>query len=83
MLARGYRRYTGKSETYPLLFGNPLDFVLPIKEVFRCILCYSLLRPDEVVIVNRITGEKKPVDVMIGLGKCSGRAVYDPKILKY
>ncbi len=42
-----------------------------------------VFRPDEVVIVNRITGEKKPVDVMIGLGKCSGRAVYDPKILKY
>ena len=42
-----------------------------------------LFRPDEVVIVNNVTGEKKPVDVMIGLGKCSGKAIYDPKILNY
>ncbi|MCM1133471.1 MAG: sigma-E processing peptidase SpoIIGA [Ruminococcus flavefaciens] len=38
--------------------------------------------PDETVIVNTLTGEKKPVDAVIGLGENNGRAIFNPKILK-
>lgn len=41
-----------------------------------------VFRPDEVVVVNTATGEKKPVDVMIGLGETGGKAIYNPKIMK-
>lgn len=42
-----------------------------------------VFRPDEVVVVNSATGEHKPVDVMIGLGETGGKAIYNPKIMKY
>lgn len=42
-----------------------------------------VFRPDEVVIVNTATGEKKPVDVMIGIGETGGKAIYNPKIIKH
>lgn len=42
-----------------------------------------VFRPDEVVVVNTATGEKKPVDVMIGLGETGGKAIYNPKIIKF
>lgn len=38
--------------------------------------------PDETVIVNTLTGEKKPVDAVIGLGENNGKAIFNPKILK-
>ena len=41
-----------------------------------------IFRPDEVIIVNDTNGEKKPVDVMVGLGKSSGKAIFHPDILK-
>ena len=41
-----------------------------------------VFRPDEVIVVNTATGEKKPVDVMIGLGETGGKAIYNPKIMK-
>lgn len=41
-----------------------------------------VFRPDEVMIINTVTGEKKPVDVMVGIGESSGKAIYNPKILK-
>lgn len=42
-----------------------------------------VFKPDEVVAVNNATGEKKNVDVMIGLGTTNGKAIYNPKIIKY
>ena len=42
-----------------------------------------IFHPDEVIIINDITGERKPVDVMIGIGKTEGMAIYNPKIIKY
>lgn len=39
-------------------------------------------RPDEVIISDSISGEKKLVNVMIGLGKSSGKAIFNPDILK-
>ncbi len=42
-----------------------------------------VFRPDEVIVVNTETGERKPVDVMIGLGDTGGKAIYNPKIMKY
>ncbi len=41
-----------------------------------------VFRPDEVLIVNSLSGDRKAVDVMIGLGKDSGRAIFNPKLLK-
>ncbi len=41
-----------------------------------------VFRPDEVVITNGVSGEKKIVNVMIGLGKSSGKAIFNPNILK-
>ncbi len=38
--------------------------------------------PDETVIVNTLTGEKKSVDAVIGLGENNGKAIFNPKILK-
>ena len=42
-----------------------------------------VFRPDEVIVVNTVTGEKKPVDVMIGIGETGGKAVFNPKIIRY
>ncbi len=41
-----------------------------------------VFRPDEVIISDSISGEKKLVNVMIGLGKSSGKAIFNPDILK-
>lgn len=38
--------------------------------------------PDEIVIVNKLTEEKKNVDAVIGLGENNGKAIFNPKILK-
>lgn len=42
----------------------------------------ELFRPDEVLIINKISGERKPVDAMIGLGKAQEKAIFNPAILK-
>lgn len=42
-----------------------------------------VFRPDEVLIVNGVSGERKPVDALIGLGNCSGKAIFNPVLLKY
>lgn len=57
---------------------------------FRLVPCSTIsssgllpvFRPDEVVIVSDSSGEKKPVDAMIGLGKSGGKAIFNPKLLK-
>ena len=62
-----------------------------IKAKMRLIPCSTIsdngiipiFHPDEVIIINDITGERKPVDVMIGIGKSEGMAIYNPKIIKY
>lgn len=41
-----------------------------------------IFRPDEVIIVSTINGEKKPVDAMIGLGQSNDKAIFNPKLLK-
>lgn len=41
-----------------------------------------VFRPDEILIVSTINGEKKPVDAMIGLGQNSEKAIFNPKLLK-
>ena len=41
-----------------------------------------VFRPDEVIITNGVSGEKKIVNVMIGLGESSGKAIFNPDILK-
>ncbi len=38
--------------------------------------------PDEIVIVNKITEDKKTVDAVIGLVENNGKAIFNPKILK-
>lgn len=40
----------------------------------------EIFNPDEVIIINRSNGEKKPVEVMIGLGESENKAIFNPKI---
>lgn len=40
-----------------------------------------IFRPEEVLIANTSSGERFAVDAMIGLGKVSGKAVFNPKLL--
>ncbi len=42
-----------------------------------------VFRADEVIILNRITGTRKPVDAIIGIGNSSGKAIFNPVLLKY
>lgn len=42
----------------------------------------EVFRPDEVLIKNSISGERKKVDAVIGLGENSGNAIFNPKLLK-
>ena len=41
-----------------------------------------VFRPDEVVVSDNVSGEKKLVNVMIGLGESCGKAIFNPDILK-
>lgn len=41
----------------------------------------AVFRPDQVMIINSISGEKKPVDAVIGLGESNGKAIFNPSIL--
>ena len=57
---------------------------------FRLLACTTVsaegvipvFRPDEVLIISRVTGERRAVDVMIGQGRSGGKAIFDPVILK-
>ena len=80
----------------PVVVCDPDSFpelsVIPEKlpKGFRLLPCGTVsgsgvmpvFRPDEVVITNNVGGEKKIVNVMIGLGKSSGKAIFNPDILK-
>ncbi|MDE5582641.1 MAG: sigma-E processing peptidase SpoIIGA [Ruminococcus sp.] len=69
-------------------FGDIHGKTLP--KGFRLLPCSTVssdglipvFRPDEVVIFNRLNGERKPVNVLIGLGGNSEKAIFNPKILK-
>ncbi|MDE6784159.1 MAG: sigma-E processing peptidase SpoIIGA [Ruminococcus sp.] len=58
---------------------------------FRLIPCSTVsengvipvFRPDELLIINTLTNERKSVDVMVGLGKNDGKAIFNPKLLNY
>lgn len=58
---------------------------------FRLIPCRTVsdtgvipvFRPDEVLIINSDSGSRKPVDALIGLGKSSGTAIFNPELLKF
>lgn len=41
-----------------------------------------VFRPDDVIILNRLNGERKHVNAVIGLGENSGKAIFNPKLLK-
>ena len=41
-----------------------------------------VFRPDEVVITNSISGERKRVDALIGLAVADDKAVFNPRVLK-
>ena len=61
-----------------------------IPDHFRLIPCSTVssegvmpvFKPDEVVLVNTVTGEKKAADAMIGSGNSRGCAIFNPKLLK-
>lgn len=62
-----------------------------LPEGFRLIPCSTvsesglipIFRPDEVIIMNSDDGTKKNVDALVGFGRSNGKAVFNPKILKY
>lgn len=41
-----------------------------------------VFRPDEILILNNLNGERKKVDAVIGLGENSEKAVFNPRLLK-
>lgn len=56
--------------------------VLPVTTVSGSGLM-RIFTPDEVLIINETSGERKPADAVIGLGETGGKAVFNPNILKY
>lgn len=70
-------------------FNGIMDGNSPPKG-FRLLPCSTIsdsgfievFRPDEVLIKNSISGERKKVDAVIGLGENSGNAIFNPKLLK-
>lgn len=77
------------AEYFTQLTGNELDLKL-LPHGFRLLPCSAVsgsglipvFRPDEVMISNSVSGEKKPVDALIGFGECCGKAIFNPKLLK-
>lgn len=77
----------GRDDLLPLELGDISVDKLP--QGFRILPCSTVsadglipvFHADELLIVNSVTGERKSVDAMIGIGEHSGRAVFDPKIL--
>lgn len=71
-------------------FSTITDNKKNIPKGFRLLPCSTIsdsgfievFRPDEVLIKNTLSGERKKVDAVIGLGQNSGNAVFNPKILK-
>lgn len=77
----------GRDDLLPLGLGDVSADRLP--RGFRLLPCSTVsadglipvFRADELLIVNSVTGERKSVDAMVGIGEHSGNAVFDPKIL--
>ncbi len=73
----------GKDE-FTRLTGNS-----KIPKGFRILPCntvngggfISIFRPDEVVIINTVSGVEKNVDVMVGSGECGNKIIFNPTIL--
>lgn len=76
-------------ESYSELTGKKLDISL-LPKGFRLLPCTAVsgvglipvFRPDEVMICSDMSGERKPVEAVIGFGECGGKAVFNPKLLK-
>ncbi|MBR2282826.1 MAG: sigma-E processing peptidase SpoIIGA [Ruminococcus sp.] len=41
-----------------------------------------VFRPDEVLIKDTATGERKPADVLVGFGSCGRKAIFNPRIVR-
>lgn len=76
-------------ESFHELTGSSLR-INSLPKGFRLLPCSAVsgsglipvFRPDEVLITNCISGERKPVDAIIGFGQCGGKAVFNPRLLK-
>lgn len=76
------------AEYFTELTGSEFD-IAHLPRGFRLLPCTAVsgsglipvFRPDE-VIISCTSGEKKPVDAVIGFGECGGKAVFNPKLLK-
>lgn len=77
----------GRDDLLPLELGEISTERLP--KGFRLLPCTTVsaeglipvFHADELLIINSVTGERKSVDAMIGIGEHSGKAVFDPKII--
>ncbi|MBR5683375.1 MAG: sigma-E processing peptidase SpoIIGA [Ruminococcus sp.] len=75
-------------ESFSELTGAELDISL-LPKGFRLLPCTAVsgsglipvFRPDE-VLISSCTSGRKPVDAVIGFGRCGGKAVFNPKLLK-
>lgn len=70
--------------------GSVFDFEKKPPKGFR-LLPYStvsehslipVFRPEEVIILDEISGKRKSVDAVIGLGKDCSEAIFNPKLLR-
>ncbi len=62
--------------------GHPKGFrILPCSTISDSGFI-EIFRPDEILIKNNISGERKKVDAVVGLGENSGNAIFNPKLLK-
>ena len=43
----------------------------------------TVFRPDELLIVNDRTGQRKAAGAVVGFGNCGRRAVFHPQLIKY
>lgn len=76
-------------ETFRDVFGEVSETELPTG--FRLIPFSTIsesglipvFRPDEAIIVNTATGERKAVDVSVGLRKTGEKAIFNPALLKF
>lgn len=76
-------------ECFAELTGSDLQ-ISSLPKGFRLLPCSAVsgsglipvFRPDEVLITNCQSGERKPVDAIIGFGQCGGKAVFNPRLLK-
>lgn len=76
-------------ESFRELTGTEMD-ISELPRGFRLLPCSAVsgsgiipvFRPDEVLISCLTSGERKPVDAVIGFGECGGKAIFNPKLLK-